>query len=549
MEKFILDEAFELAYQEVLNVSIEEELRSLREDYEQETQNFIDSLNILTESPIPAEPHIVYDKLSRFKDKDDDEEPEDDDDPEEDQNERNRRRSEPRQKKNGGNGLSYKDILDLYDKMNERSAQKIEKLEDDLNKLKKEKRINPSYSAQPQYVEMKELKNLPFPQNIVFFITQLITWIKRNILNFIDKFSNIVRSLLGLRVSEPKFNKDDLTLKMSAAKTIETKYGVITDGNTYNLKYDTSDDLNRINGYKVLPRYEVNAKPAKIININPSDVKLLTDDWKLLDSPVINEAEQDVRILTIDTSKDLYNLKLSLQHFFDLFDNAFGSNDEKLFSVDDLEIILELLKKSVKTATDGMPTMEVSGALTTNTIDANKIKDNLIRTKINTDNLKKAYVITNQQINAIAKIIMNKNIIGISQMGVQYAFLSSSSYKELSEMLEIVDIRLDEAKNIEKKLIKMKASYETLTKELEKKRSGLAAVKAFNITTIAQRQIENLYDASRYMTQVVQLRLNALSLYISEINDTRSIIKNMNAIGEANKKLSFGDKLKNIFKK
>ena len=51
------------------------------------------------------------------------------------------------------------------------------------------------------------------------------------------------------------------------------------------------------------------------------------------------------------------------------------------------------------------------------------------------------------------------------------------------------------------------------------------------------------------MTQVVQLRLNALSLYISEINDTRSIIKNMNAIGEANKKLSFGDKLKNIFKK
>ena len=110
-------------------------------------------------------------------------------------------------------------------------------------------------------------------------------------------------------------------------------------------------------------------------------------------------------------------------------------------------------------------------------------------------------------------------------------------------MLEIVDTRLDEAKNIEKKLIKMKASYETLTKELEKKRSGLAAVKAFNITTIAQRQIENLYDASRYMTQVVQLRLNALSLYISEINDTRSIIKNMNAIGEANKKLSFGDKL------
>lgn len=549
MEKFILDEAFELAYQEVLNVSIEEELRSLREDYEQETQNFIDSLNILTESPIPAEPHIVYDKLSRFRDKDDDEEPEDDDVPEDDQNERNRRRSEPRQKKNGGNGLSYKDILDLYDKMNERSAQKIDKLEDDLNKLKKEKRINPSYSAQPQYVEMKELKNLPFPQNIVFFITQLITWIKRNILNFIDKFSNIVRSLLGLRVSEPKFNKDDLTLKMSAAKTIETKYGVITDGNTYNLKYDTSDDLNRINGYKVLPRYEVNAKPAKIININPSDVKLLTDDWKLLDSPVINEAEQDVRILTIDTSKDLYNLKLSLQHFFDLFDNAFGSNDEKLFSVDDLEIILELLKKSVKTATDGMPTMEVSGALTTNTIDANKIKDNLIRTKINTDNLKKAYVITNQQINAIAKIIMNKNIIGISQMGVQYAFLSSSSYKELSEMLEIVDTRLDEAKNIEKKLIKMKASYETLTKELEKKRSGLAAVKAFNITTIAQRQIENLYDASRYMTQVVQLRLNALSLYISEINDTRSIIKNMNAIGEANKKLSFGDKLKNIFKK
>ena len=547
MEKFILDEAFELAYQEVLNLSLEEEIRSLREDYEQETQNFIDSLSILTEFvPVDKDKVIIDPKRYPKDDEDDD----DDGAEEEDDNDYGKRRErKPERSRSNKNDLSYKDILDLYDKMNERSAQKINKLENDLDILKKEKKLNPSYSAQPQYVEMKELKNLPFPQNIIFFISQLITWIKRNILNFIDKFSNIVRSLLGLRVTKPKFSKDDLALKMSSAKTIETKYGVITDSNTYRMKYDDSDNLNRINGYTVEPRYEANVKPAQIITVSPSDIKLLSDDWKFYDSPIIHEDEEPVKILTIDTSKDLYNLKLSLQHFFDLFDNAFGSNDEKLFSVDDLEIILELLKKSVKTATDGMPTLEVSGDLTTNTMDANKIKDNLIRTKINTDNLKKAYVITNQQINAIAKIIMNKNIIGISQMGVQYALLSSSSYKELSDMYEIVDTRLDEAKAIEKKLLKMKTSYETLTKELEKKRSGLVAVKAFNITTIAQRQIENLYDASRYMTQIVQLRLNALSLYISEINDTRSIIKNMNAINESNRKVSFADKIKNLFKK
>ena len=564
MEKFTLDEAFDIAYKEMLDQQVSDDIKSLREEYTSEINEFIDAINILEDQDHITSYHggIIFGG--------DPEEDKDNDDDKEDKSDYTFKPQNPRpvdsknktdrdvnNKKKSGSGSddfgAFTKALELYDKMNDRAAARTDDMIKKIINNRNEYNSYPEYTAQPQFVEITSAKDLPFPKNLIFFITQLITWIKRHILNFIDKFSNIIRSLLGLKAAEPKYSKEDLAFKMSKAKTLETKFGVVTDSNAYKRLENYSDKLNDINGYDSKTKYTSAVAPVKLLTISPSDVKLLSDDFKITEDQSLTEADnQPVKVISIDTSTDLYNLKLSLQHFFDLFDNAFGSNDEKLFDTDDVMIVLELIKdaaNNLKKGSPSVPELEVNGALTSNNIDSKRIRDNLIRTKINIDNLKKAYVTTNQQINIIAKIIMNKNLIGVSQMGVQYAFLSSASYKELSELAGIVENRLDEAKQIEKKLVKVKGMFENLTKELEKKRSMLSSVKNFAVTSIAQRNLENLYDSSRYMTQVIQLRLNALTLYVSELDDTRAIIKNMTAITESNLKTSFVSKLKNLFKK
>lgn len=424
--------------------------------------------------------------------------------------------------------LGIRDIMDIYDKMNIRAHK------------------GPSGSALPAYaplpgvVSVEKIDQMKFPQNIIFFITQFLKWIKNNILNFIDKFSNIVRSLLGLQAGKSRFTEKDLKLNLEKAKKIESKYNVMGYVNTNAYMKDDrfSDSLNGTHSYAP------NVKPVSLINVSDSDIRsFFNEGFNILDpyDEILTEAEFDkveTQVVRIDTSRDLFALKESLEYFFSLFDDAYGSNDERLFSVDDLELMLELFKNtldSIKNPNTVLP-IEVQGKLTFggDAIDATRLRDNLLRTKINTDKLKEAYVVTNQQINNLSKIIMNKNMLGVSQLGAQYAFLSAATYELLLDMLNIIKERLKEASDMEKKLKKMKSSYESLVRVLEQKRSVLNGMNGMIYTTIIQRKVNDLYDGARYMSQTVQLRLNTLSLYISELNDTRAILTNLAAVPKAN---------------
>lgn len=447
----------------------------------------------------------------------------------------------------------FEKALDNYDRIDKALQSRIQRdyqTNDRIPNVLDKGRSEVPYAPVASQVVVEKYKDLPFPQNIIKFIQAIVTWIKNNILNFIDKFSNIVRSLLGMDAGRSRFTADQLKLKFEDAKVIESK-ALLNYGKVYNDKAQIrfSDKLNgryseaiRNDNYVVRP-----------ITVPFNDVNIIQGTLTEANEIERHSEPKEQVVIMIDTSKDLFALKQTLEHFFDLFDNAYGSNDEKLFSVDDLQIMLQVFNDTYNSMFNisKVSAVEISGDLSFGGgIDSGKLKDNLIRTKINTDNLKAAYVMTNKQITTISKIIMNKNLASVGSLGSGYAFLSASTYETMIDIIKVVDERLKEASKMEKKLQKMKSAYDNLVKTLESKRTKLKSVSGIAINYAIERKIDNLYDSARYMSQTVQLRLSTLALYISELNDTRIVLKNINALADnmiTSKGMKFFKRLKSAF--
>jgi len=517
MEKFTLNEAFDKLYLMAQEEKLNEDLQDLRESFNDDNENqFLDSIKILQEALLL--------ELAPMTDVTED------DNTEKDQKKQDKDENKKGTDKDNKGGLDKAiekseigQVLSLYDTMYHRAEDKI--------LARHEKSNDMTYKPVPQYTEVTRIQDMKFPQNIIFFIKSLITWIKNNILAFIDKFSNIVRTLLGLKTAESKFSEKELKLNLNKSREIESKY-VYNGEDAYAYEKKFSDVLNGRRG-----TLTTTVKPVSMYNLDPSDVRLFgfNESFNILQEAEHNYDANGVKVIRLDTSRDLFALRQTLEHFFTLFDEAYGSNDEKLFSVEDLEAMLIIFKQTMAAFGSGYNqrhALEVQGQLMLNddTINAERLKDNLLRTKINTDQLKGAYVTTNQQVKNIASIIGNKNLLGVTQMGVQYAFLSAATYEIMIELINIIDTRLAEAKELDKKLQKMKDSYIKLTQELDKKRAFINAASGMVYTTILQKKVNELYDAARYMTTTVKLRMETLTLYISELNDTRAILKNLNAI-------------------
>lgn len=426
------------------------------------------------------------------------------------------------------------------------------------------------YKPAVGYEVTEKIGDMKFPNNIIFFIKSLVTWIKNNILNFIDKCSNIIRGLLGLSVGRDRFSADDLKLKLAKSKQIENHYLVNTQKDAYQQVNKTATMIG-----DAPAEYQASIKPVMMMDVNSKDVSPLfgireetgekyvkeagllplTESAALFEAP--QGGDERTPIVRLDTTQDLMALRESLNHFFDLYDNAYGSNNEDMFSTVDIQLELALFKDSLDRIEhpSTVNAVKVGNAIDYDgvSVSSQKLRDNLLRTKVNTDNLKSAYTITNQQINAIAKIIANKNLVGITQMGVQYAMLSASTYEIMIDMVGDIDSRIKQAAKTEKDLQKMKDSFSKLADELDRRRTIISAGSTITYTTALERQISDMYDGARYMTQTVQLRLDALALYLSELNDTRAILKNLNAINTVNFptfkswRSGVGQKIKNLF--
>lgn len=358
---------------------------------------------------------------------------------------------------------------------------------------------------------VQTISDMKFPQNIIFFIGQLIKWIRNIVIFFIEKIKNVFRRLIG---ADPvKFDYNSLKLDLERAKKVE--------------QVSTSLDLGKgSNG--VIKAWKMDPSSVKLLeseNIAEADGTLASFfgiTKKEAPAPV---AKQPV-IITVDLSRDIMNLKELMQHFYDLFDGAYGSNNEKLFASDDLKVILELFKDTVeKIKTGDLNVYSVNGsAIEVSGINKERVKQNLVVTNQNINNLKEAYMQTSAKIQDITKIIQSKEMMMLSDMGVDFRLLTSSTYEQLKKILDTMPNRLKEAKKLEKDMTKVQNEYDKLIKELNAMQRTMQAVSTVNYDTIYNRRLVELLSSANWMSQTVTLRLAGLALYIRELKEVRDAI-------------------------
>lgn len=361
--------------------------------------------------------------------------------------------------------------------------------------------------------KVERIGEMKFPQNIIFFIKQLVSWIAKVVVAIIAKFRNLIVTLLGGK-NLKEVNPDALKLQLERVKKIEVLKPLNTSGK---------------------------AGPTQLYQVDQSKIKPYTALTEGLFDGLFTNAdvgtEKKPIIVTVDVSKDILSLKELVQHFYNLYDNAFGSNNERLFETEDLEVILTILNKSVKDLKSGhVEHYEINGGMgEISALDSGRVRENLLRTNQNITSLKSAYMDTSAKINDIAKIINQKELLMVTNMGADFKWLTSTTLEHMIEIMETIEPRLKEAKQLEKRLAKVERAYQQVSFKLQKLQQAFVTVG--NVTYISpyQKRVADLFNASRYMTQTVSLRLTCLGLYIKELKDIKDIINMLAAVNTKKK--------------
>jgi hypothetical protein len=362
---------------------------------------------------------------------------------------------------------------------------------------------------------IKRISQLSFPENVIFFFQQLIAWVVNLVKKFISFFTNSIRVLFGLDKGEDFVEEVKLTQRV--AKQIESI------------------------AVPVFPRNTKAPEKASLLSIGMDQVETLISSglgkFFMSESQNLTE-DNEVKVVDINISKEIENIAQLLNYFLELFDNAYGSNREYLFGTEDLDLLLDLFKAATKTTLFGSPDfaaskIAIAGKLATDrNISASRLKDNLIRTKINTDNLKQVYVRIQEAFTNTVGSLSQKQLMALEKLGVNYRMYSASTYNQILAIAELLEPRYEQARKLEKDLQKSKNAFDKIVIDLAKERKALMVVSDVIYTDERQRRVNELFDASRYVNQTISLRLATLGLFIRQLTETKTMLKAINSLNK-----------------
>ena len=370
---------------------------------------------------------------------------------------------------------------------------------------------------------IESIGDMKFPKNVIFFIAQILRWIKNVVLYFISKFMNIIRRLLN----KPEKELDPETLKLSfnRIKTLENSSKLAKAGKAGDvvsvrvLNPDAVEKVGLTEGITDVISNLVNSTVDAFKGPEKSDTKVKNS------AEPANGKNAPIMI-TVDLSKDMLSLKELVQHFYDLFDNAYGSNNEKLFEADDLKSILEVFKNTLNTLQTGeLNVYAVNGSsVELSAVNSSRVKDNLTLTNTNINALKEAYMQTGAKIKDLTRIMSSKEMLMIADMGTTYSALTTSTLTQLQNILKTIDPRMKQAGKMEKDMMKVQKQYEKLVDQLSGLQRSFASVSNISYDTIYNRKMIELLNSAKMMSQVVTLRLVGLGLYIKEMSEVRDAL-------------------------
>ena len=97
---------------------------------------------------------------------------------------------------------------------------------------------------------------------------------------------------------------------------------------------------------------------------------------------------------------------------------------------------------------------------------------------------------------------------------------------------EAIRPRLKDSARLYKHLDKMQTAYGRVTDELYKYTKKLGAISSMVYTTPYQRKVTNMYNASRYVSQIIGMRMTCLAYYIKEMQNISDMITALNRINK-----------------
>jgi hypothetical protein len=391
------------------------------------------------------------------------------------------------------------------------------------------------------HVKVEKITDMNFPDNVIFFFQQLISWIVNIVKKFISFFTTAIQRFF--KIPEAKEYDAEVRLNLQKAKKIESLALPLSFSKDFDKKKNMPKAVSVV-GFDPSSYEKVRSLFNEGVSINEGPLDTNVDKYsgdEKIGGGFKAETRDSKQVIGIDIniSKEMEGIHQLMQHFFDLFDNAFGSNREHLFGTEDLEMLLELFRKTIKDLTDAtVSTTAIAGKLTSmELLDASKLKDNLIRTKVNTDNLKRVYVQIEQGISNMLAILSHKQLVALENLGSGYRFYSASTYVQMVKILDAIAPRIKEAEGMEKDLKKMKDIFDKIVVQLGKQRQALVGYGQITYSSVYQRKISDLFDGSRFVSQTITLRLATLGLFIRQIKDIRESIYTVNSMNSRSKEL------------
>jgi len=388
-------------------------------------------------------------------------------------------------------------------------------LEELISYLINMKAKDSALSYKPEsFIKVERIGDMKFPNNLIFFLKQLALWIRNVVIFFINKILNAIRVLIG----KPTKELDGNALKVSFEKASK----LAVKGAEFHS--DKPEDLKQFVQVVDIEDLREDASFASLFGLEPKT----NGNNKGSNDKVIS------KVVVINVDKDLEDLRLTMTHFFDLFDQAYGSNSENLFDTGDLQLIFSLFKNTFKGLMKGeIPNVALVGGHATEiqAIDPAVVRNNLRLTQVNINSLKDAYQNTALTARKIMQMIQSKEMLMLTNFVGSGQTLSASTLSVIIGMNQAIGAKQKEVVKLGRKLEKTREMYENLTKKLGSLQKSVVNIGSIQYSTIFTKRVKDLFDASRDMTDIVKLRLSACALYLAElkgIRDTLSALVRLN---------------------
>lgn len=406
---------------------------------------------------------------------------------------------------------------------------------------------NPSYNRvkAPKVFQYKKI------DSVVGFITGIVTWIKNVLLNLINYFTRGIRMALHIdtdaKANEYKeINPFKIMAQAKKAAAVERQYGF----GTLKIGNNNGESIDKYIGDQ-LKNYISAQQGEEIINSMQESFILHEDDDDKNNKddkyPSLKKINQSYGYLVnIDVSKEIRQLKEVLNHFFNLFDEAVGSNGEKLFETTDLEMLLSAIGTMKNSLAMGQATH--FDGYKAKLLDSTKLKDNLLRTKVNCDKLNKAFSETQQIVDLVIKKINTSTTMQATYEPSRFVLLSSATLLGLADVAKLLQARKKSAEKLSKNLEKLGNEYSKVVGELSVLRQQWISVGS-NVTMQSDLELATaeLFESGKAVFQTLMLRFTSLTNYIQIITNTEDLIINLMHVNEAYSRKKF--KYKEIYKK